>query len=237
MSPTLLPSTFLLPMHLLAFLQAKLKSQAGVSARLRTLSLALLSFTMLALAGCSSVPPSQENYSVDWQAQKSTLESIHTFKATGKIGYKDPEHRQSLNFIFSHASSYSELKLLSVFGQTVLTVQMLPSGAMVTTSDGKVQTAKQADTLIKNLTGLAIPVSQLPDWLKGLPSQADSVSFNDSNTVASLKKNINNKDWTLNYINYQSVEQTDQASITLPKQMQLTQDQTEIKILISKWII
>ncbi|WP_086983353.1 lipoprotein insertase outer membrane protein LolB [Vibrio aphrogenes] len=200
-----------------------------------------LAALMLLITGCSSVPPSQENYSVDWQIQKHKLEQLNTFKATGKIGYTDPEHRQSLSFIFKQAASYNELKLLSLFGQTVLTVQMMPSGAMITTSDGQIQTAKQADQLIKNLTGLAIPVSQLPDWLKGLPTNADTITFNQSNTVEHLEKTMDNKNWSLNYQSYQSVEspsfEKGQSSITLPKQMLLQQNETTIKILISKWII
>ncbi|MCF7354102.1 lipoprotein insertase outer membrane protein LolB [Vibrio sp. CK2-1] len=215
-----------------AFIRTTLSARSPVQ-RLTTTILATL---VLILSGCSSVPPSQENYSVDWQNQKAVLEQLDTFKATGKIGYKDPEHRQSLNFILKQANSFSELKLLSVFGQTILTVQMTPTGAMVTNSDGKVQTAQQANALIQNLTGLAIPVSQLPDWIKGLPTQADNVTFNQSNTVESLNKMIDGRDWTLSYLNYQSV-MNQQQSITLPKQMLLHQSDTEIKILISKWIL
>lgn len=215
-----------------AFIRTTLSARSPI----QRLTTAILATLVLILSGCSSVPPSQENYSVDWQNQKAVLEQLDTFKATGKIGYKDPEHRQSLNFILKQAKSFSELKLLSVFGQTVLTVQMSPTGAMVTNSDGKVQTAQQANALIQNLTGLAIPVSQLPDWIKGLPTQADKVTFNQSNTVESLNKMIDGRDWTLSYLNYQSV-MNQQQSITLPKQMLLHQSDTEIKILISKWIL
>ncbi|WP_186294729.1 lipoprotein insertase outer membrane protein LolB [Vibrio algivorus] len=215
-----------------AFIRTTLSARSPI----QHLTTILLATFVLILSGCSSVPPTQENYSVDWQNQKTVLEQLDTFKATGKIGYKDPEHRQSLNFILKHSNSFSELKLLSVFGQTVLTVQMTPTGAMVTNSDGKVQTAQQANALIQNLTGLAIPVSQLPDWIKGLPTQADNVTFNQSNTVESLNKMIDGRDWTLSYLSYQSV-MNKQQSITLPKQMLLHQSDTEIKILISKWIL
>ena len=215
-----------------AFIRTTLSARSLV----QRLTTAILATLVLILSGCSSVPPTQKNYSVDWQNQKTVLEQLDTFKATGKIGYKNPEHRQSLNFILKQANSFSELKLLSVFGQTVLTVQMTPTGAMVTNSDGKVQTAQQANALIQNLTGLAIPVSQLPDWIKGLPTQADNVTFNQSNTVESLNKTIDGRDWTLSYLNYQSV-MNQQQSITLPKQMLLHQSDTEIKILISKWIL
>lgn len=224
--------TLLSSLHLFSFFPTRRKT-----GRHHPSFLVLLISGMIAITtGCSSVPPTQENYSVDWLAQKKALEQLDTFKATGKIGYKDSERRQSLNFILKHASSYSELKLLSVFGQTMLTVQMTPTGAMVTNTDGQVQTAQQANVLIQKLTGLAIPVSQLPDWIKGLPSQADNVTYNQSNTVERLYKTIDQRDWTLHYQSYQSVINKDQA-ITLPKQLLLTQRDTEIKILINKWII
>ncbi|WP_017026151.1 lipoprotein insertase outer membrane protein LolB [Vibrio rumoiensis] len=191
---------------------------------------------LLIISGCSSVPPSQENYSVDWQSHKQKLEQLNTFKVSGKIGYKDPENRQSLNFILKHASQYDELKLLSFLGQTVLTVQMTPSGAMITTSDGQVRTAKQANDLIKELTGLSIPVSQLPDWIKGLPTEADNVAYNQSHTVESLEKNIDNRQWKLTYVSYQSTSVSSDSTLPLPNQLFLEQDATQIKILISKWI-
>lgn len=191
---------------------------------------------LIILSGCSSVPPTQEAYSVDWQTHKQRLEQLDTFKVTGKIGYKDTEHRQSLNFILKHASQYDELKLLSFLGQTVLIVQMTPTGAMITTSDGQVRTAKEANDLIKKLTGLSIPVSQLPDWLKGLPTQADSVAYNQSHTVESLEKSIDNRQWKLSYLSYQSTDIGKESPLPLPNQLFLEQDNTQIKILISKWI-
>lgn len=191
---------------------------------------------LIILSGCSSVPPTQEAYSVDWQTHKQRLEQFNTFKVTGKIGYKDTEHRQSLNFILKHASQYDELKLLSFLGQTVLTVQMTPTGSMITTADGQVRTAKEANDLIKTLTGLSIPVSQLPDWIKGLPTQADNVVYNQSHTVENLEKSIDNRQWKLSYLSYQSTNTDKGSPLPLPNQLFLEQDNTQIKILISKWI-
>ncbi|MFV0574561.1 MAG: lipoprotein insertase outer membrane protein LolB [Vibrio sp.] len=204
-----------------------------------------LSSLILVLAGCSSVPDTQENYSVDWLAHKDNLEKIEAFKVSGKIGYKDAKQRESLSFVMKHSADYSELKLLSLFGQTVLTVQMSPTGAMVSNSDGEVQTAAKADDLIEKLIGISIPVSQLPDWIKGLPTNADSVLFNESNTVSSLAKLIDHRAWQLAYMSYQSVPTQGTSvekalggkNITLPKQMQLQQKDTQVKILITKWIL
>ncbi|WP_153446544.1 lipoprotein insertase outer membrane protein LolB [Vibrio algicola] len=200
----------------------------------RRITVLLLSAITLILVGCSSTPPS--NTSVDWQQQQQDLTQLNTFKVTGKIGYQDPEHRQSLNFVLTHASHYDQLKLLSFFGQTVMTLQMLPSGAMLTTSDGKVTTAAQANQLIKQLTGLTIPVSELPDWIKGLPTGADNITFNDMNNVASLEKEIDTKQWQLDYLSYAPQATSVKPDLMLPSHLFLQQDKTQIKIVISKWI-
>lgn len=198
-------------------------------------SLILCTITMV-LVGCSSVPEQEASYHVNWQQHQQDLTKLDAFKVTGKIGYQDPSHRQSLNFILTHASNYDELKLLTFFGQTVMTLQMLPSGSMITTSDGKVSTAPQANQLINELTGFSIPVSQLPDWIKGLPTDADRTTLNDSNTLESLEKNLGNQNWRLNYLTYSAQMTPVKNDLMLPSQLFLQQDKTKIKIVISKWI-
>lgn len=198
-------------------------------------TLILCTITMV-LVGCSSVPEQEATYHVDWKQHQQDLTKLDKFKVTGKIGYQDPNHRQSLNFILTHASNYDELKLLTFFGQTVMTLQMLPSGSMITTSDGRVSTAPQANQLINELTGFSIPVSQLPDWIKGLPTDADRTTLNESNTLASLEKNLDNQNWQLNYLTYSAQMTPVKNDLMLPSQLFLQQDKTKIKIMISKWI-
>lgn len=202
----------------------------------------LIASSIIIVSGCTNFQSNQGDTSVDWANHQLKLEQLNTYKVTGKIGYKDPNNRQSASFILKHADQYSELKLLTFLGQTVLTLQMTPTGSMVTDADGGVRTASQANDLLKELTGLTIPVSELPDWIKGLPTDAENITFNETHTVSSLQKEIDNRNWTLSYLSYQSYSPKEVSSpeedlsLPLPKEMFLKQDDTEIKILINNWV-
>ncbi|MGC9491407.1 lipoprotein insertase outer membrane protein LolB, partial [Vibrio genomosp. F10] len=120
-------------------------------------------FTVLLLAGCSTLPESQT--SVEWQAHLDKLRSITQYKTIGKLGYISPEQRQSLNFQWKHTPVLEQLRLTTFIGQTVLNLSITESGSVVNTYDNQTLSHQSADVLIEQLTGLTIPIEQLEDWL------------------------------------------------------------------------
>jgi outer membrane lipoprotein LolB len=184
------------------------------------------------LSGCASIETSTTN--VEWQTHQQRLASISEYQSNGKLGYISPEQRQSLNFQWQHAPKASHLRMTTFLGQTALNMKITPSGASVETYDGQKLFSPNADTLIYQLTGLTIPVEQLNDWLLGKPTQADGYQLNDTNTLATLNKQMNGQLWQLEYLNYKDV-QLDGVVLPLPQKMKLKQDKTSINIVISKW--
>jgi len=184
------------------------------------------------LSGCASIETSTTN--VEWQTHQQRLASISEYKSNGKLGYISPEQRQSLNFQWQHAPKASHLRMTTFLGQTALNMKITPSGASVETYDGQKLSSPNADALIYQLTGLTIPVEQLNDWLLGKPTEADGYQLNDTNTLATLNKQMNGQLWQLEYLNYKDV-QLDGVVLPLPQKMKLKQDKTSINIVISKW--
>jgi outer membrane lipoprotein LolB len=184
------------------------------------------------LSGCASIETSTTN--VEWQTHQQRLASISEYQSNGKLGYISPEQRQSLNFQWQHAPKASHLRMTTFLGQTALNMKITPSGASVETYDGQKLSSPNADTLIYQLTGLTIPVEQLNDWLLGKPTQADGYQLNDTNTLATLNKQMNGQLWQLEYLNYKDV-QLDGVVLPLPQKMKLKQGKTSINIVISKW--
>ncbi|MDV7106308.1 lipoprotein insertase outer membrane protein LolB [Vibrio sp. TH_r3] len=181
------------------------------------------------LSACSTLPEESAT-NVEWEQHRQKLMNIQSFQATGKIGYRGPDESISLNFHWSHTTNKSELRLINFLGSTVLTLTISPEGAKVLTSDNEMFENKDANILLANLTGLIFPVTQMQNWIKGLPVQADSYTFNQTNTLQSLQKINGNNNWTLNYDRYQ-----DHNQLPLPYQMTLNSTDTKIKIVVSKW--
>jgi len=194
-----------------------------------------LIFTLLlVLFGCSSVP--EPIVDVQWQSHKQKLAQIDNYQVVGKIGYISPEQRESLNFQWQKHADSSELRLTNFLGQTVLSLSMTANGASVETYDDQYFEAPNGQQLIYQLTGLDIPVDDLQDWLLGLPTQADHFELNQANTLATLDKAAGQQNWHVNYTRYKEFDwRNDQ--IPLPDRIKLSQDQTSIKLAISKWIL
>ncbi|MCF7482712.1 lipoprotein insertase outer membrane protein LolB [Vibrio sp. J1-1] len=188
----------------------------------------------LLLAGCSSVPESIT--SVEWQTHEKKLEAIHDFQVTGKLGYIGPDQRQNLNFFWKHSTALSQLRLTTILGQTALNLTITPDGATVETYDDQVLSARHANQLIFQLTGLMMPVEHMPDWLLGLPTDADTFQLSSANTLQALNKQIGLYDWNIDYQRYRDVQWHEQA-LPLPNRLKLTTSDVKINLLITKWNI
>ncbi|WP_082038686.1 lipoprotein insertase outer membrane protein LolB [Vibrio rotiferianus] len=197
-------------------------------------SFLILFFSSIVLAGCSSVPDSIT--SVEWQAHEQRLKTINDFQATGKLGYIAPDQRQSLNFYWKQSTTLSQLRLTTVLGQTALKLTITPQGATVETYDDQVLTARNANQLIYRLTGLMMPVDHLPDWLLGLPTNADSFQLSSTNTLQVLDKQIGLNNWNIDYQRYGDIEWHNQT-LPLPSKLKLSTSDVKINLVITKWNI
>ncbi|MFP7709843.1 lipoprotein insertase outer membrane protein LolB [Vibrio cyclitrophicus] len=204
-----------------------------------------LIFMTIIMVGCSSIP--EQPTSVEWQSHQNRLLQIENYQASGKLAYISPEQRQSLNFIWKHSPTQSQLRLTTFLGQTALNLTIDSAGAKVVTYDDQVFTHASASVLVEQLTGLQIPIDYLPQWFLGIPDQADSYQLNSTNTLESLSKRVSNQLWTLSFDNYRNTElpneqvpeDTDAIAelIPLPTRLSFKQDDSKINIVVSKWTL
>ncbi len=194
----------------------------------------LLSYVLmlLYLSACSLIIPKESDTNVKWKQHNQQLSQIKTFQASGKIGYKGVDDSVTLNFHWKHTPQQSELRLLNMLGSTVLVMSITPDRATVIDQDKAFFEDKDANLLFAKLTGIAFPVSQMQDWIKGQPTNADTYHFNEMNTLGSLTKSAANQHWLLIYNRYQDIGQ-----LPMPYQMTLQKPDTRIKIVVSKWIL
>ncbi len=188
---------------------------------------------LLVLFGCSSVP--EPIVDVQWQSHQQKLQQIESYQVVGKLGYISPEQREYLNFQWQKNIDKSQLRLTNFLGQTVLSLSMTDSGASVETYDDQYFEASNGQQLIYQLTGLDIPVDDLQDWVLGLPTQADNFDLNEMNTLASLDKSSGRQNWHVDYTRYKEFNWKND-NIPLPDRIELSQNKTTIKLVISKWI-
>ncbi len=190
----------------------------------------------LLLSACSQIgqPPAPTEPTIvsDWNTHQAELKAIEQYQVSGKLGYIDPEQRQSLNFTWSKSPEKSELSLYSFLGSKVFTLTLTPRYARIETADGDVFSHLDAEYLIKNLTGFELPIGHFENWMIGLPGENDPFTLDGFNRLQSTQTLSGDALWQVEYTSYSTTEQ-----YPLPKNFKLSHQQTKLIVSISNWQI
>ncbi|WP_318462008.1 lipoprotein insertase outer membrane protein LolB [Photobacterium leiognathi] len=189
-------------------------------------NIAFIAITFALLSGCAQTP--QDTQKVDWKTHQTQLKSLTDYQAKGVFGFYSPEQRIQLTFNWKNHNDEYQLILIKMF-KTVLNLNSKPNNVTLVDPDGKTYHGTDATQLVKEITGLQLPLSQMRDWLIGLPTGADTYQLNNNDQVAYLAKDINGQVWEMHYNTY-----NDQTP-ALPTQMILSQGELQVRIKISQW--
>ncbi|WP_318523433.1 lipoprotein insertase outer membrane protein LolB [Photobacterium leiognathi] len=190
-------------------------------------NIAFIAITFALLSGCAQTP--QDTQKVDWKPHQTQLKSLTDYQAKGVFGFYSPEQRIQLTFNWKNHNDEYQLILIKMF-KTVLNLNSKPNNVTLVDPDGKTYHGTDATQLVKEITGLQLPLSQMRDWLIGLPTGADTYQLNNNDQVAYLAKDINGQVWEMHYNTY-----NDQTP-ALPTQMILSQGELQVRIKISQWL-
>ncbi|WP_305420888.1 lipoprotein insertase outer membrane protein LolB [Photobacterium leiognathi] len=194
---------------------------------MRLRNLAFIAITFALLSGCAQTPKNTQK--VDWETHQTQLKRLTDYQAKGVFGYLSPEQRVSLTFNWKNHNDEYQLLLTKMY-KTVLNLDAKPNSVTLVAPEGKIYHGTDATQLVQQLTGIQLPLSQMRDWLIGLPTGADTYQLNNNDQVAYLAKDINGQVWEMHYNTYND------QSPALPTQMVLNQGKLKIKIKISHWL-
>lgn len=94
-------------------------------------------------------------------------DGLTDFSLEGRFSLRHEDKSYSGRLSWRHAGVNNELLLASPFGQGMAEIITNASGAKLTSSDGKVYTAVDAETLTRQVLGYPLPLAQLTDWVRG----------------------------------------------------------------------
>ncbi|KJF88204.1 outer membrane lipoprotein LolB [Photobacterium leiognathi] len=190
-------------------------------------NIAFIAITFALLSGCAQTPKNTQK--VDWKTHQTQLKSLTDYQAKGVFGFYSPEQRIQLTFNWKNHNDEYQLILIKMF-KTVLNLNSKPNNVTLVDPDGKTYHGTDATQLVKEITGLQLPLSQMRDWLIGLPTGADTYQLNNNDQVAYLAKDINGQVWEMHYNTYND------HTPALPTQMILSQGELQVRIKISQWL-
>lgn len=134
----------------------------------------------------------------------------------------------SLNWLQQGAGSY-QIRLFGPLGSGSVLIQK--QGSTITFRDGpKTASSTNADELLKQQTGIRLPVNHLYYWVRGIPAPGalQSSKKDASNRLIALQQ----AGFTIDYLGYSSVGNT-----VLPSLIRLQGNGIFIKLVIKNWRI
>ncbi|TDW62039.1 lipoprotein insertase outer membrane protein LolB [Oceanimonas baumannii] len=184
----------------------------------------LIFISLLLISGCAY--RAEQAPAGSWQAQKQQLTKLEHWQLAAKLGIITPDERGSLSLFWRNNSDDYRLNLTNVVGKRVFDLSRLSGRIELIDSEGQRHTADNARDLVYRLTGWDLPVEQLADWIKGLPGNADTVSFDQDGRPALVQSH----GWQLRYLGYTQIDQ-----LWLPSRLELSHAGTTLKLAVSRW--
>ncbi|WP_161569580.1 lipoprotein insertase outer membrane protein LolB [Veronia nyctiphanis] len=186
-------------------------------------------FILFFLSACSSVPKTPD---ISWETQQQKLKALTEFEARGVVGFISLNQRISAKFIWEQNGENVKLRLYKDLAGTLMTLKSANDVTEVTDKDGNIYQGTDAESLMKELTGIDLPVSNLPGWLKGLPGKMEDYELDDKARVGSITSSDSSANWSLSYLMY-----TMENTVALPARINMNNGKQRVKIQIKDWVL
>lgn len=114
----------------------------------------------LLIGGCAVMPSATTSP----PPARTTLDA---FSLEGRFSLRHENRNYSGRLSWRHSGDLNTVLLSSPFGQGMAEISTDEHGASLTTSDGKHDTAVDAETLTQRVLGYPLPLTALTDWIRG----------------------------------------------------------------------
>lgn len=196
--------------------------------RLSVMTMGTLALMTL-MAGCAT-PPAQdvsERTKGQWAAQQDALAAQDTWSLTGKVGLRMPEQTTSASLDWQQQPEDFKLMVSGPFGAGRSVLEKQDGSFSLTTGEGHFE-ADSPEALMTEQLGWSLPVSAMPDWIRGRPSPATPyrIDFDASGFPDTLRQN----GWELNYRDW-----TQAHDFWLPRRLVMQAGDVRVTLIASQW--
>jgi len=193
-------------------------------------SLLRLLLPALLLAGCAAVQPQHPSAPpATYAAQASRVAAIHTFALNGRIAVLTEKKGFSGSMRWHHHAEGDEIGFYSPIGTQLGQISANTDNVTLTTSDKKVYTAANAETLMQDTLGWSLPMTGLKDWVLGRPAAGDAelLAWDASGHLTHMRQ----QGWDIEYPHY-----IDAHGQWLPGKVVLKSQKLDLKLVVEQWI-
>lgn len=192
------------------------------------------------LAGCASKAPLRTGKLVD-DSNQALGPAQSSFAIEGRLLLKQGRRNDHLRFTWDHNVTHDTLMLTAALGQGVARITRDENVAQLESADGKRFVGSDWQTLSQQVFGQALPLDELPQWLRGartqwtgekdgwkiVVTQAQRVAFkctdSTTNSAACQQHQLAQEPTPLPW----------QALV--PRHIEFSKDDTNLSIIVESW--
>ena len=178
----------------------------------RMIRRAVLPCLLALVAGCASLAgPAVEDAALEFGLQ-------------GRIALHYGEQGGSASINWRHAEAADDLFITNPMGQGIARISRQGGEVRLVTADGRDFHAASAEELTQSVLGWRLPLSGLPDWVRGrpVPGRAAEVQRGADGKPSEIRQD----QWTITYAAWQG---------DLPSRLTLAHTGIDIRLVVDQW--
>ncbi len=180
---------------------------------------------MVLLSACSTITPPKtvEIPQVQQNAQQWTSWIIN-----GNLAVKSADQAGNASYRWKQVGpSQYDILIFGPLGTGTLRLKGQSDVVTLTNSKGQVFSAKTPEELLQQEAGWSMPVSNLYDWIRGLPAPGSAqTTYNADHTLSKLIQD----GWTIDYVSYTTVNGS-----RLPNKIFMNSGDASVRLSINEW--
>lgn len=187
---------------------------------------------VLSLTACSTTtPPRQIVADPDktWQQRELDLSEINDWVLNGRVAIINGDESWFLNMDWQRHGDKYILDLSGPFGAGHAQLTGNGEGVIMVDADKNFFTADNPDRLLREVTGLRMPVKGLLYWVRGIPNwniEKDNQKIDEYGRLVMLKQD----GWRIRFKRYLKVD-----NYELPQKIFLDGYNLKVKIFVDEW--
>ncbi|MEW5889292.1 MAG: lipoprotein insertase outer membrane protein LolB [Pseudomonadota bacterium] len=179
-----------------------------------------LAVTVLALAGCASLPPGGI-------PARPSRQTVAAFQIEGRLGVRRGEESFSANLFWQHGPDSDEIVLTSPLGQGLARLAAGNGSAVLETANRRRFEAASLEELSEQVFGFRLPVTALPHWIVGRAAGPGAAVERDAQ---GRLVRLSEQEWAVELAAYES-----DSPDALPSLVQLARDDVRVRLKIDQW--
>jgi outer membrane lipoprotein LolB len=183
------------------------------------------------LTGCAVAPPSEPERAASeqvWRQRQVQLAAINHWVVRGRVGIDNGVEAWQANMEWQQAHDAYLILLTGPLGQGSLRLTGNDGGVILSTGEGQVVRARDAEELLRHQTGMTLPLANLLYWVRGLPTPGTEVelTLDEQGRV----EHMADTGWEIDFDAYTEVD-----GLSLPRRMSLARQDLEVRMVVSEW--